>query len=688
MKNNYVRHVVVHFLLAAAASSTVLSQSARPSPAGQQTLQDFKKEEIEEAKKNGVLDESELIPYLRAKRDGIPEVKPDQPRMVVDDDFKKALQTGKTSTSSCNNGGFEMGDFTNWSGSYGSNSGGTIYLNTLTPGFLTTNNPISSRHSILPMAAWPPPWQGPFDPMVGNPAGKTPIPLPVFPNGGNHMLRLGNQNSGSQAETASFYFQVTPANADFRFRYAVVLQDPGSSHAPSQKPFFTYWVYDLNHTGFGSPFIASQQVIANASDPFFETNTNGSLVWRRVSCRKVDLSRYIGHTVWVMFATADCSLGAHYGYAYIDGLCETDFTKPIFTMASEYCPEQPMTADGTQTQGETKYSWTMVETDSAGNNPVSGTLANETFPGQITAPIDLRAWYLSKGKSFQCGKYYKVTLRTDSECSTGDETSKVILNSCKPAPVITGPNSTCEGGGNYSVNAEPGTTYNWTIINGTPSSSTGPSVNVTWNTPQNGVIHVTARNACGTTGKTLTVTACKDKCCKETTLSAAGGVLTPLGGGAYTFNPTLKAAPPNTMKIHASIVSTSIAYSPPSCGSSGPASSHVVAGGAVSGFTSPTVTVPNGREVVWTSASPLGSNIAGGKVFPFKIQLPPRPASNCTDVVTFCIKYTFTDTKCNTCEVLICYCFRRVPATKGGQEPLPQLIQCPSPQIEIEVPKN
>ena len=665
MKRYHFPRLVLYFLLAARSTQLAIAQSPALTPSAER-LHAFTKEEIEDARKKG-LPEVELIPYLEARRKGIPKLQPGQQHLVIDPDFKMKLLSEKSVHGNCENGGFEMGNFTNWSGSYGYNSNGTLFLNSFTSGF------VAGRHEIA-SALWPS-YFLPFTP-------------PVFPDGGNKLLRLGNNSTGSEAETVSMTFQVTPANADFRFHYAVVLEDP-SGHEPNEKPFFSYLLTDLDHVGPGPGYIDGVYIVANSSDPFFEKNANGTLVWRKDTCHKVDLSSYMGHHVTATFATADCALSWHYGYAYIDGLCEGESYKPILTMAPVYCPGQPVMADGTQTKHETQYTWTVVETDSSGSNANGATLATETFSGQITAPKDMRAWYFSKGKSFQCGHYYSVTLGTESGCGAETPVTQTLLISCPPSPTINGPSNTCDGGGTYSVNAEAGTTYTWTILNGTPSSATGTSVSVTWNTPNNGIVHVTATNACGTTGKNLTAIACKDKCCQGTTLSANGGVLIPLGGGAYTFNPTLKATPPNTMKINASMISTSIAYSPPSCGSSGPANSYVVTGGTVSGFPSPTVSVPNGREVVWTSASPLGTNISGGKVFPFTIQLPPPPSTNCADMVTFCIKYTFTDTKCNTCELVTCYCFKRFPHAKGHTgEPIPQLVQCPPPTTGGNLPNN
>ena len=64
----------------------------------------------------------------------------------------------------------------------------------------------------------------------------------VPPGSGAHTVRLGNDNVGSEAEQLIYAFTVTPANALFIYRYAVVLEDPG--HPPGDQPRFTINVFD------------------------------------------------------------------------------------------------------------------------------------------------------------------------------------------------------------------------------------------------------------------------------------------------------------------------------------------------------------------------------------------------------------------------------------------------------------
>ncbi len=62
-----------------------------------------------------------------------------------------------------------------------------------------------------------------------------------------------------------------------------------------------------------------------------------------------------------------------------------------------------------------------------------------------------------------------------------------------PAPVISGPDSTCQNKKyNYSVTNITGDTYNWQVTGGTIiGSTTGNSIQVAWGLPGNGTVRVT-----------------------------------------------------------------------------------------------------------------------------------------------------------------------------------------------------
>ncbi|HQQ94825.1 MAG TPA: PKD domain-containing protein [Bacteroidia bacterium] len=142
----------------------------------------------------------------------------------------------------------------------------------------------------------------------------------VWPGGGGSSLRLGSTAIGGLADRVSQTFFVTPANANFTYRYAVVLNDPG--HTPAQQPRFMSEIIDT----LGNPVNCTvYSVTAGGGIPGFQTSTltaNGSTViyknWTNVA---VDLTPNIGQNVTIRFTVFDCSPTGHFAYAYLDGIC-------------------------------------------------------------------------------------------------------------------------------------------------------------------------------------------------------------------------------------------------------------------------------------------------------------------------------------------------------------------------------
>ncbi|HKQ99813.1 MAG TPA: hypothetical protein VJT09_04020, partial [Pyrinomonadaceae bacterium] len=154
-------------------------------------------------------------------------------------------------------------------------------------------------------------------------------------------------------------------------------------------------------------------------------------------------------------------------------------------------------------------------------------------------------------------------------------------------------------------------------------------------------------------------------CCTSFTTGAAYKDLVYVGNGNYTFTSTLTTNMTGVTRVTANILSTSLAYSAASCGTNGPVNSYVTGAQPMAGFT-PTLPVPNGDEVIWSNSS--GANLSSGVNFSFNIKFPyPPPATgNCVDYLSFCIKYSFTDGNCRTCEVIRCF----GPIQRGGPSPV------------------
>jgi len=141
--------------------------------------------------------------------------------------------------------------------------------------------------------------------------------FPVVAPGGNFSLRLGNNINGGQADKIEQTFLVSPGNANFTYRYAVVFQDPG--HIASEQPAFKIEMLD---TLGGQVPCTFYNVSAGQNIPGFLNSPNQGVVYKPWSTVMVDLTSYIGQNITIRFTTYDCALGGHYGYAYLDGSCQ------------------------------------------------------------------------------------------------------------------------------------------------------------------------------------------------------------------------------------------------------------------------------------------------------------------------------------------------------------------------------
>jgi hypothetical protein len=246
--------------------------------------------------------------------------------------------------------------------------------------------------------------------------------------------------------------------------------------------------------------------------------------------------------------------------------------------------------------------------------------------------------------------------------TTSCVTKTIVVNPAPAPPVITGPAESCTKTVTYSVAATPGLSYSWTATNGTINgSSTGSSVNVTWNSSGVGVIAVTVTNkaGCSTTVRkeVLPCDLHQGECCHGFQGYAKLKSFTYAGNGNYNLVTTLTGMPAGVTRVVANIESSSVTYSPATCGKPGPVNGYVV-GAGVAGPLTPSIPITNGHEGIWFG-SPSSVN---GVDFPMTINFPAPPVGHCTDFLTVCIKYTITDSHCRSCEVIVCY----GPFKRGG----------------------
>ena len=215
--------------------------------------------------------------------------------------------------------GFESGTLASWECAIGSISQtGSMAPNAVRPAFLTliTSGPQSEQHTIIPRSNNTD-YYGQFSTNA--------------PNGSEYVVRLGNECNQRGAERISYTINV-PANVDeysIIFNYAVVFESP--PHEYDEQPKFTARVFDVatnSSTECGSfEFVASGGLPGFAVSPYASRRLCGGgggnnaiipVLYKGWSPVLVNLSAYLGKTIRLEFTTNDCSLGGHFGYAYID----------------------------------------------------------------------------------------------------------------------------------------------------------------------------------------------------------------------------------------------------------------------------------------------------------------------------------------------------------------------------------
>ncbi len=379
--------------------------------------------------------------------------------------------------SDCANGGFEDGNFNNWTTQDGQiEDDGDLdgsWIN-------ITSNFVANSFEIF---------------QSGNvdddnfPSG----PTVYSPTNGTNIVKLGDLGGGNDTRRMINCFTVDAANADFAFNYGLVLQDP--DHDEDEQPYFEWKVYV---SGNSANPIDGDKVTAGTS--FFE-NSNGLSV-KGWECENVNLSAFIGQTVCAEFRVTDCTEGGHGAYAYIDAICQPaappscDFALPTMSI----CKNQDIEIDFSElTNNFNQYSLAICQGDNTNCPNIMMT------QGYNIEQVDLNTLASNLGISLVCGETYTVELNLASNCGNCVQRETFTyycldMELNYPDIVVCGdPNSITIPG---TTNC-PGCTYEWT-----------PGVNMNNNNLQNPTLDGTTN--LNTFNQPYTITATNSVGCIET----------------------------------------------------------------------------------------------------------------------------------------------------------------------------
>lgn len=249
------------------------------------------------------------------------------------------LEPNKPMSLGCPNMGFEQYNFNGWTGGIGTVATGGVLPNYTSTG-ATIINPAGNNvsvantanyHTIMSLPAVNPDYNNinGYDSLACKAVGTQTISQIPFVSPFSFdpvSVRMNGSNSNYRACRLKYITTASSTNQRLSFSYAVVLQNP-SGHLAGESPYFKVEVRNES-TGAILPGCTSYTFNPKstvASDSLFQSNIGSTFdptFYRKWQYYSVDLSTLpAGTNVSINFETGGCTLGGHWGYAYVDAEC-------------------------------------------------------------------------------------------------------------------------------------------------------------------------------------------------------------------------------------------------------------------------------------------------------------------------------------------------------------------------------
>ena len=138
---------------------------------------------------------------------------------------------------------------------------------------------------------------------------------------GSPSVRLGNWESGKQAERITYTYTVPDDNPVLLLYYAVVLEEPG--HEEKDQPRFTLELLKNGVPAESECFSFDFKAGFDMDSASWHLEMPG-ICWKDWTMMGITLSEFAGQTVQIRLTTYDCTKGEHYGYAYFGLACRSN----------------------------------------------------------------------------------------------------------------------------------------------------------------------------------------------------------------------------------------------------------------------------------------------------------------------------------------------------------------------------
>ena len=265
------------------------------------------------------------------------------------------------------------------------------------------------------------------DPCVNYALPYCPTPIdPTF----NKSIRLGNCQTGGQAEALYYTMNVRVQNALLFMYYAIVVEAPG--HSLAADPAFIIRVTKKNSANQWVQisdtlcYAVSSNGLTNGVNGWHQYGSGYSAIyyrdWNKVA---INLNKYLYEQVRVEMYIGDCEWQGHYGYCYVAGDCQAMDIKTSGCPAGETTTVQTLSAP----KGLDNYVWYKSQTDGT----YIGNLANISPDVQwtrLTPLIDTHSVYQCQVEDFRVTQGDEVGYLTNNMVFRCDMTS--AMDPAKP----------------------------------------------------------------------------------------------------------------------------------------------------------------------------------------------------------------------------------------------------------------